>query len=97
MKVFSILASIAIFFLVYWLLPNGKVPVRVVLPAAVIMGLLSEGAEVRLHLRAAPAEFRGSLWTVRHLGQPDVLGVSFRDAAVDWSSSLGAENTTRLT
>ncbi len=42
MKVFSILASIAIFFLVYWLLPNGKVPARGVLPAAVLMGLLSE-------------------------------------------------------
>lgn len=42
MKIFSILATIAIFFLVYWLLPNGKVPARGVLPAAVIMGLLSE-------------------------------------------------------
>jgi YihY family inner membrane protein len=42
MKVFAILASIAIFFLVYWLLPNGKVPAKGVLPAAVIMGLLSE-------------------------------------------------------
>ena len=42
MKIFAIGASIAIFFLVYWLLPNGKVPARVVLPAAVIMGLLSE-------------------------------------------------------
>jgi YihY family inner membrane protein len=42
MKVFSIAASIAIFFLVYWLLPNGKVRARSVLPAAVIMGLLSE-------------------------------------------------------
>jgi membrane protein len=42
MKVFAILASIAIFFLVYWLLPNGKVSARAVLPAAVIMGLLSE-------------------------------------------------------
>jgi membrane protein len=42
MKIFSILASIAIFFLVYWLLPNGKVPAQGVLPAAVIMGLLSE-------------------------------------------------------
>ncbi|MGA2423824.1 MAG: YihY/virulence factor BrkB family protein [Terriglobales bacterium] len=43
MKIFAILASIGIFFLVYWLLPNGKVPARGVLPAAVIMGLLSEG------------------------------------------------------
>ena len=42
MKTFSILASIAIFFLVYWLLPNGKVPAKGVLPAAVLMGLLSE-------------------------------------------------------
>ena len=42
MKIFSIGASIAIFFLVYWLLPNGKVPARGVLPAAVLMGLLSE-------------------------------------------------------
>jgi YihY family inner membrane protein len=41
-KVFAIIASIAIFFLVYWLLPNGKVPARAVLPAAIIMGLLSE-------------------------------------------------------
>jgi len=42
MKLFAIAASIAIFFLIYWLLPNGKVPARVVLPAAIIMGLLSE-------------------------------------------------------
>lgn len=42
MKVFAIAASIAIFFLIYWILPNGKVPVRTVLPVAIIMGLLSE-------------------------------------------------------
>ncbi|MGA9896902.1 MAG: YihY/virulence factor BrkB family protein [Terriglobales bacterium] len=42
MKVFAIATSIAIFFLIYWLLPNGKVPAVAVLPAAVIMGLLSE-------------------------------------------------------
>src|SRR5215510_2376919 len=42
MKVFAMAASIAIFFLIYWLLPNGRVPVRAVLPTAVIMGLLSE-------------------------------------------------------
>lgn len=42
MKVFAIAASIAIFFLIYWLLPNGKVPVQAVLPAAIVMGLLSE-------------------------------------------------------
>ena len=42
MKVFAVAASIGIFFLIYWLLPNGKVPARAVLPAAIIMGLLSE-------------------------------------------------------
>jgi membrane protein len=42
MKVFAIATSIAIFFLIYWLLPNGKVPARAVLPSAFIMGLLSE-------------------------------------------------------
>jgi membrane protein len=42
LKVFALAASIAIFFLIYWLLPNGKVPARAVLPTAIIMGLLSE-------------------------------------------------------
>ena len=42
MKVSALVASIAIFFLIYWLLPNGRVPARAVIPAAVIMGVLSE-------------------------------------------------------
>ena len=42
MKMTAIAASILIFFLIYWLLPNGKVPARAVVPAAVIAGLLSE-------------------------------------------------------
>jgi membrane protein len=42
MKAFAIATSVAIFFLIYWLLPNGKVPARAVLPTAIIMGLLSE-------------------------------------------------------
>jgi YihY family inner membrane protein len=42
MKICAIAASIAIFFLIYWLLPNGKVPARAVLPTAILMGLLSE-------------------------------------------------------
>jgi len=45
MKVFAIVASVTIFFLIYWLLPHGKVPVRAVLPAAVITGLLWEVAK----------------------------------------------------
>lgn len=42
MKIVAIATSITIFFLIYWLLPNGKVPARAVLKTAVIMGLLSE-------------------------------------------------------
>jgi YihY family inner membrane protein len=45
MKVFAVGASITIFFLIYWLLPNGKVPARAVLPTAIIMGLLSEAVK----------------------------------------------------
>ena len=45
MKAFAIVTTIAIYFLIYWLLPNGKVPVRAVLPAAITMGFLSEGAK----------------------------------------------------
>jgi len=42
MKVCAICASIAIFFLIYWVLPNGKVPARAVLPTSIVMGLLFE-------------------------------------------------------
>ena len=42
MKTFAIAASFAIFFLIYWLLPNGKVPARAVLPAAIVCGMLWE-------------------------------------------------------
>jgi membrane protein len=45
MKAFAIVTTIAIYFLIYWLLPHGKVPVRAVLPAAITTGLLSEGAK----------------------------------------------------
>jgi YihY family inner membrane protein len=45
LKAFAITASIAIFFLIYWILPNGKVAARSVLPAAVAMGLLWELAK----------------------------------------------------
>jgi membrane protein len=45
MKASAILATIGIYFLIYWLLPHGKVPVRAVLPAAIITGLVSEAAK----------------------------------------------------
>ena len=45
LKAVAIIASVAIFYLIYWLLPNGKVPARSVLPAAVAMGILWELAK----------------------------------------------------
>src|SRR5215472_840096 len=42
LKLFATLASIAIFFLIYWALPHGPVPAKSVLPAAVAMGILWE-------------------------------------------------------
>jgi membrane protein len=39
------LFSIAIFFLIYWLLPNRKLPVGAVLPTAIVTGLLWELAK----------------------------------------------------
>jgi|SRR5271165_1187067 len=45
MKAFAIVTTIAIYFLIYWVLPHGKVPMRAVLPAAITTGLLSEAAK----------------------------------------------------
>ena len=45
MKASAIVATIGIYFLIYWLLPHGKVPVRAVLPAAIVTGLVSEAAK----------------------------------------------------
>jgi membrane protein len=45
MKISAVAASIAIFFLIYWLLPTGKIPARAVLPAAAVVGLLWEAAK----------------------------------------------------
>ena len=39
MKTCALATTIIIFFLIYWLLPNGKTPARTVLPAAI--GLFS--------------------------------------------------------
>ena len=53
MKASAIVATIGIYFLIYWLLPNGKVPVRAVLPAAIVTGLVSEAAKY-LYILALP-------------------------------------------
>lgn len=40
MKLSAFAASVAIFFIIFWLLPNGKVPVKSVLPGAIWTGLV---------------------------------------------------------
>jgi membrane protein len=46
LKVLGVIASVAIFFFIYWILPNRKVRIWSVLPAAIITGLLWEAAKV---------------------------------------------------
>ena len=49
----GMVASIAIFFLIYWVLPHGKVAIQTVLPAAVVVGLVWEIAKY-LYIVALP-------------------------------------------
>ena len=53
MKFFTVVASIMLFFLIYWVLPFRKVPARAVLPTAVVIGLMWEVAK-RLYMMALP-------------------------------------------
>jgi len=53
LKILATAASIAIFFLIYWLLPNGKVKAKSVIPAAVAMGVLWEVGKY-LYIKALP-------------------------------------------
>jgi membrane protein len=46
-------ASIMLFFLIYWILPFRDIPARAVLPTAIMVGLLWEGAKF-LYIRALP-------------------------------------------
>ena len=45
LRILAAIAGVLIFFLIYWILPNRKVPARAVLPTAVVIGLLWEAAK----------------------------------------------------
>jgi YihY family inner membrane protein len=45
MEVFAVIASILLFFLVYWILPHRRIPAMAVLPTAVVIGLSWEVAK----------------------------------------------------
>ena len=58
LKICAVLASIGLFFLIYWVLPNRKVPARAVLPTAIVMGLLWEAAKYLYILALPHLDFR---------------------------------------
>lgn len=53
LRILGVLVSIFIFFLIYWILPNRKVPALAVLPTAITIGLLWEVAKY-LYVLALP-------------------------------------------
>jgi membrane protein len=53
LKLFAIITSTVIFFFIYWILPNGKVSAKSVMPAAVAMGVLWEVSK-NLYMLALP-------------------------------------------
>jgi membrane protein len=53
LKILAVVASILIFFLIYWILPNRKIPPRAVLPTAIVIGLLWEAAKY-LYVQVLP-------------------------------------------
>ncbi len=53
LSVLAGLSSMAMFFLIYWVLPNRSIPARAVLPTAIVTGMLWEGAK-HLYIAALP-------------------------------------------
>ena len=53
LRICAVVASCLLFFLVYWLLPNRKIPPFAVLPTAVVVGLAWEVAKY-LYVLALP-------------------------------------------
>jgi len=53
MHLLAVLAGILLFFLIYWILPNRKVPAMSVLPTAIVVGLLWEACK-ELYIHALP-------------------------------------------
>lgn len=61
LEVCAVLAGIALFFVIYWGLPNRKIPPRAVLPTAVVLGVLWEAAKY-LYIWALPKLDFGSVY-----------------------------------
>ena len=61
LRVCAVVASCLLFFLVYWILPNRKIPAQAVLPTAVIVGILWEVAKY-LYVLVLPRLDFGSVY-----------------------------------
>ena len=53
LKLLALLASVLLFFLIYWMLPNRSIPPIAVLPTAIVIALAWEAAKL-LYIRALP-------------------------------------------
>jgi membrane protein len=53
LQISAAIASVMLFFLIYWILPNRKLPIRAVLPTAIVIGLSWELAKM-LYVAALP-------------------------------------------
>lgn len=53
LRFFAVIASILLFFLIYWILPNRRIPAMAVLPTAIVVGLAWETAK-RLYVLMLP-------------------------------------------
>lgn len=58
LRICAVIASIGLFFLIYWGLPNRKIPALSVLPTAIVMGLLWELAKYLYILALPHLDFR---------------------------------------
>ncbi len=58
MDVCALVASTLLFFLIYWILPNRKIPARSVLPTAIVIGVLWEVAKYLYVLALPRLDFR---------------------------------------
>jgi YihY family inner membrane protein len=58
LKICAVFASIGLFFLIYWILPNRRIPMRSVMPTAIVMGILWEIAKYLYILALPHLDFR---------------------------------------
>ncbi|HZQ43915.1 MAG TPA: YihY/virulence factor BrkB family protein [Acidobacteriaceae bacterium] len=58
LQIVALIASIALFFLIYWTLPARKIPARAVLPTAIVMGILWTAAKYIYILVLPHLDFR---------------------------------------